>query len=233
MGFPGHARAGCHCDNPDRPRKCTQAIVKTMSNRERKKGKEDAVAAARGLQFLAERKHGEAYAFLQEDVQRFPDDADIRMHYAHSLLATRPDEAIPEIKKAIETDPDEPVRLTRAAGIVFKLGDVETARSYAHRAKELAPPNFPFEAYLINLINLDSHFAALEGKDELAEEGFRLAVEQEPDGETFAVDLARFLADHDRLSEALEVIDEALPRAGRREPLERLRDELLGEAEPD
>ena len=201
-----------------------------MNIRERKKRKEAAVAAARGLQLLAERKHGEAHAFLQEDVQRFPDDADIRMHYAHSLLATRPDEAIPEIKKAIETDPDEPVRLTRAAGIVFKLGDVETARSYAKRAKELAPPNFPFEAYLINL---NSHFAALEGKDESAEEGFRLAIEQEPDGETFAADLAQFLADRDRLPEALEVIEEALPRAGRREVLERLRGQLLGETEPD
>lgn len=201
-----------------------------MNIRERKKRKEAAVAAARGLQLLAERKHGEAYAFLQEDVQRFPDDADIRMHYAHSLLATRPDEAIPEIKKAIETDPDEPVRLTRAAGIVLKLGDVETARSYANRAKELAPPNFPFEAYLINL---NSHFAVLEGKDESAEEGFRLAIEQEPDGETFAADLAQFLADRDRLPEALEVIEEALPRAGRREVLERLRGQLLGETEPD
>lgn len=198
-----------------------------MNVRGRKKKKEAAAAAARGLRLLAERKHEEAYAFLQEEVQRFPDEPDIRMHYAHSLLAIRPEDAVPEIIKAIEMGPDEPVRLTRAAGILFKMGEVETARSYTTCAKELAPPNFSFKAYLLNL---DSHFAALEGKDESAEEGFRLAMEQEPEGETFAVDLAQFLADRDRLPEALEVIDEALPRARRREPLERLRGELVGGA---
>lgn len=201
-----------------------------MNIRGRKKKKEAAAAASQGLRLLAERKHEEACSFLRGEVQRFPEEPDIRMHYAHSLLAIRPDDAAPEIIKAIEMDPDEPVRLTRAAGILFKIGDVERARSYTTRAKELAPPNFLFKAYLLNL---DSHFAALEGQDKSAEEGFRLAMEQEPDGETFAVDLAQFLADRDRLPEALSVIDEALPQAKRREPLERLRGELLAGSEPD
>lgn len=190
----------------------------------RKKKREAAAAADQGLRLLAKGRRQEAYAFLERAVHRFPDDPDVRMHYADSLLAVRPQDAIPEITKAIELGPDEPIRLTRAAGILFKMGQVETARSYATRAKDLASPDFLFMPYLVNL---DSHFAALEGKDDVAEEGFRLAVEQEPDGETFAVDLAKFLSDRDRQEEALAVIDQALPRTPRKEPLERLRSELL------
>ena len=171
-----------------------------MTIRSRKNRKKVAVAADQGLKLLAEQRHEEAYRFLEGATRQFPDDPDIRMHYAHSLLAVRPEDAVPEITKAIELGPDEPVRLTRAAGILFKMGQVETARSYATRAKQLAPPGFLFMSYLINL---DGHFAALEGLDELAEEHFRLAVEQEPDGEVFAVDLAKFLSERGRREEAL------------------------------
>lgn len=197
--------------------------------RDRKRKKEAAAAADRGLRLLAERRHEEAYAFFDEAVHQFPDEPDIRMHYAHSLLPVRPEDAVPEVIKAIELGPDEPIRLTRAAGILFKMGQIDTARLYATRAKELAPPNFMF---MPDLIHLDSHFAALEGKDELAEEGFRLALEEEPSSEIFAVDLAQFLAQRDREAEALEIIDEALMRTKRPEPLERLRSELPGESDP-
>lgn len=188
------------------------------------------VVIEQGRRLLAAEREQRAYEYLEKWIQRFPDDPDLRLLWATSLSEVRPQEAVPEVVKAIEMDPDEPIRLTRAAGIAFTMGDVETARSYATRAKELAPSNFPLQA---NLLNLDSHFAALEGKDELAEKGFRLAIEQEPDGETFAVDLCQFLADRDRRPEALEVIDEALPHSRRRESLERLRGELLGEAVSD
>lgn len=200
-----------------------------MNIRGRKKRKEAAAAADQGLRLLGERRHEEAYAFLREAIHQFPDDPDLRMHYAHCLLAVRPEDAVPEVIQAIELGPDEPIRLTRAAGILFGMGRVETARSYATRARELAPPDFPF---MSDLIHLDSHFAALEGKDELAEKGFRLALEQEPNSEIFAVDLAKFLSERGRQVEALEIIDEAVVRTERKEPLERLRGELLGEAGP-
>ncbi|HEX5525991.1 MAG TPA: hypothetical protein VFX44_02200 [Solirubrobacterales bacterium] len=190
----------------------------------RKQKKEIAAANAQGLKLLAERRHQEAYEFLTQAVRQFPDEPELRMHYASSLLAVRPESAVPEIVTAVELGPDEPIRLTRAAGILFRMGQVETARSYAIRAKELAPPDFLFMPYLLNL---DGHFAALEGKDAMAEEGFRLAVEQEPDGETFAVDLAKFLNERNRQAEALEVINEALPRTKRPEPLELLRSEIV------
>jgi Flp pilus assembly protein TadD len=145
------------------------------------------------------------------------------MNYAHTLLAVCPEEAVPEIVKTIELGPNEPIRLTRAAGILFKMGQRETARSYVTHAKELAPPNFMF---MPDLIHIDGHFAALEGKDDLAEENFRLAVEQAPNNAIFAADLARFLSDRGRRAEALEVIDEAMARSENKEPLQRLRGEL-------
>lgn len=200
-----------------------------MRVRGRKQRKELAAAIERGHRLFAagREREQEAAEFLQAAVQRFPDDPEIRLHYAISLLMIRPEDATAEIIKAIELGPDEPMRLTRAAGILFNMGDVETARTYANRAKELAPPDFLFAA---NLINLDSHFAALEGKDELAEEGFRRALTQEPNAEMFAVDLANFLAKRGRNPEALEIIDNALPRTKRKEPLEELRNKLLGES---
>lgn len=95
---------------------------------------------------------------------------------------------------------------------------------YAAQAKELAPSDFLFDAALLNL---DGNFAALDGNDELAEERLRLAGEREPSGGMFAVDLAKFLEKRNRRAEALEVIDEALPRTKRPNPLERLRSEIL------
>ena len=77
------------------------------------------------------------------------------------------------------------------------------------------------------LINLDGHFAALDGNDRLAEECLRLAVEREPDGEVFAVDLASFLAERGGHAEALEIIEDAMPRTSRKEPLEHLRSEIV------
>jgi Flp pilus assembly protein TadD len=189
----------------------------------RKQRKEVGAAADRGLRLLAEKRYQEAHEGLAQAVQQFPDDPELRMHYAHTLLAVRPEKAVPEVAKAIELEPNEPIRLTRAAGILFKMGQVETARSHVTHAKELAPPNFMF---MPDLIHLDGHFAALEEKNELAEKNFRVAVEQAPTNAIFAVDLARFLSERGQRAEALEVIDEAMARTENKEPLQRLRGEL-------
>lgn len=197
-----------------------------MEIRGRKRRKDVAAANAHGLRLLAERRRQDAYEFLAGAVQKFPDEPEIRLHYATSLLAVRPADAVDEAIKAIELDPDEPIRLTRAASLLFSLNDIQTARAYTMRAKELADHEFSFYP---ELINLDGHFAALDGKDELAEKDFREAVEREPDGEMFAVDLALFLAKRGRQPEALKVIDNALPLTERKDPLEDLRSELLGQ----
>lgn len=195
-----------------------------MIFRGRKKRKEVTAAAQRGLRLIAEGRHEEAYGVLEQAVQRFPNDPEIRLHYATTLLAIRPADAVPEVIKAIEMDPDEPIRLTGAAGILFKMGHIEKARSYATHAKGLAPRNFLF---MPELIHLDGHFAALEGKYELAEENFCLAAAREPNNAIFAADLAQFLADRGQKAGALEVIDGAMGRTENKGPLQRLREELL------
>lgn len=108
---------------------------------------------------------------------------------------------------------------------MYGMEQFDHARSYAKRAKELAPEeDFIFAP---ELLSLESNFAALDGEDGRAEEGLRLAVEREPKMENLARDLAKFLADRGRQEEALGVIDEALKRTNGTKYLERLRTEIL------
>ncbi|MGN6255345.1 MAG: hypothetical protein ACTHO8_10275 [Solirubrobacterales bacterium] len=195
-----------------------------MMIRGRKQRKELTAAIDQGHRLIAGGSEQAAFEFAQKAAQQFPDDPEIRLIYATSLLPIRPEDAVSEAIKAIELDPDEPMRLTRAANLLFNMGRVERARSYSARAKELAQPDFLFYP---ELLNLDGHFAALDGNDESAEEYLRLAMEREPNRGMFAVDLANFLSSRDRREEALEVIDQALTRTERKEPLERLRSEMV------
>ena len=109
---------------------------------------------------------------------------------------------------------------------MYTMKQLDHARLYAKRAKELAPEDFPFKP---ELLNLESKFAALEGKDSVAEKGLRLAMASEPEGEFFAFDLATFLVERGREAEALEVIDKALKRTKEKNYLKNLRTEILRE----
>lgn len=108
---------------------------------------------------------------------------------------------------------------------MYSMKQLDHARAYAKRAKALAPDDeFIFAP---ELLNLESNFAALDGEDERAEEGLRLAVKREPKMESLAVDLAKFLADRDRHEEALSVVDEAMKRTKGTMYLKRLRAEIV------
>lgn len=109
---------------------------------------------------------------------------------------------------------------------MYDMKQFNHARSYMKRAKDRAPRNFVFGP---ELLNLESNFAALDGKDDLAEKGLRLAVEREPDMEVLALDLAKILADRARTDEALTVINEALKRTKSTQYLKRLQADILGE----
>lgn len=191
----------------------------------RRKQKRLEAAIEKGQRLLVEGRYEENFEFLREAVQRFPDDPEIRLLYATSLLEVRPDDAVREAVKAIDLDPDEPIRLTRAASMLFNRGEFDRARSYATRAAELTPSGFLFTAELTSLVGL---LGALDGEEELAEEALRAAMELKPDQERLARDLAKFLADRDRTKEAVEVINQALKVTKTKEQLERLRDEIAG-----
>ena len=162
--------------------------------------------------------------FLEEVVRQFPEDAQIRLLYATSLLGFRSDEVAAEAAKAVELGPDDPVILVRAASLLLNRGQLEDVRSIVKRARALVGPDFVLEG---GLVNLEGVIAAFDKEYDLAEERLRLAVELDPDFDSFARDLARLLQTRGRLIEAVEVVDQALPRVKKREVLERVRKELV------
>ncbi len=173
---------------------------------------------------LVGRRDAENLQLLESTIQRFPDDPEVRLLYATALVPFRPNEAPWQAATAIQLDPDSPSRLTRAASLMFYLGELEAARSYTARASRLAPEDFELEADLTNIAGV---IAAACGDDALAERALTEATEAEPQREVFARDLATFLADRGRLAEALDAIDRALTRVGDTTQLSRLRADLV------
>lgn len=197
----------------------------------RRHKKELSAAIAHSRQLLAEKRHKENLKYLEEGVaETFPEDPEIRLLYGTVLLEANPTVGLSEISKSVELDPDEPIRLTRAARIMYTMGQLDHARRYTERAREIAPADFVFGP---ELLNLESNLGALDGEDELAEEGLRLAVEQDPKMEILALDLALFLRDRGRRAEALSVIDEALGRSKDTNYLRRLRSDLLADGDSE
>jgi Flp pilus assembly protein TadD len=198
-------------------------LSKTMKVRGRKRG-ELAATIDRSRKLLLSGRHQENLDLLEESIQRFPKDPDIRLLYATVLLEFRPDQVAVEAAKAAEFGSENPRILVRAAQLLFDRGEIESAKSCVTRANELAPPDFVLTAGLINLNGL---IAAYDGELELAEEKLRSALNSQPGDGLFAVDLARFLAARDRQEEAIETIDQALTRTNDTERLERVRSEIL------
>jgi Flp pilus assembly protein TadD len=173
----------------------------------KKKKRKLSAAIQQGRKLLAARKEQEAFAFLDEAVQRFPENGEIRLLYASVLLVIRPDDVAVEAAKAVELDPEEPAILLRAAHLMLNRGELETARAYAARANELARPDFVLMGGLENLNGLLAYF---DGNYALAEEKLRSAFSMEPASRNFAKELAVFLAERGRLAEAVSILDEAL-----------------------
>jgi HEAT repeat protein/Tfp pilus assembly protein PilF len=186
-----------------------------------------AAAVQQGRRLFSAGREQETFDFLERAVKQFPDDAEIRWLYAAILLAFRPDDVAQQAAKAVELAPNDPSILVRAGGLLLNRGQVEEARVCVARANELAEPDF---VLMPGLENLNGLLADHEGKDDLAEEKLRSAVKREPDNGPFAIDLARYLASRERRSEAVDVIDQALMRTGRREDLERVRAEITDRA---
>ena len=168
--------------------------------------------------------HREAYEFLQGAVEEFPENPKIRLLYATLLLEFRPDEVATETAKAVELDPDDPAVLVRAANLMIGAAEVEAARAYVTRARELAAPDF---VLMGGLLHYEGVLAAHDGHDDLAEEKFRSALQSDPGDASEARHLALFLARRDRLSDAVSVLDEALRHVDKKGDLERLRVQMI------
>jgi tetratricopeptide (TPR) repeat protein len=180
----------------------------------------------RGRELFTQGSQQEAQEFLSEAVQRFPDNAEIRILYGSSLLSDRPEDGIREVMAAVELDPKEPNRLARAADLMFSMARLDESREYASRARHLGGSDFLF---LPELTRLEADFALRDGNYDAAEMGYRRAVELGPDDERLAIHLAKFLAERGCRSEAMEVIERALQTAKDRDQLERMRRDLADE----
>lgn len=200
-----------------------------MNFRGRKHRKELAAAIARGRSLLVARQPQELFDFLEQAVQRFPDDAEIRLLYATALLEIRPEDVAPEAAKAVELGPDDPLILVRAGQLLIGKRQLETAQFCATRTRELTQPDF---VLMSSLLNLEGHLAAFGREYDLAEKRFRSAVECEPANGSLASELAKFLRARGRRTEALAVIDRALElSSGKEDDLVRLRAKIAGESE--
>lgn len=180
-----------------------------------------------GFRLLKAHRPEELLSFMEVAVRRFPDDSEIRLLYATALLPFRAEDARWETAYAVSLDTDDPVVLTQAARLMIDLGDRSSAASYANRAATFAPADF---ALATDLDNVRGVLAALDGDNDMAEPALRAAYELEPQRWMFANNLARFLHDAGRDSEALKIVNEfvASNEPIEREAAQRFRRELLG-----
>jgi tetratricopeptide (TPR) repeat protein len=188
----------------------------------------------RAEQLLMERRDAENLALLEVATDRFPDDPDIRLLAGLSLIPFQPEDAPWHLATAVALDPENAERIARAASVLAALGQLEAAEDYIVRVHELAPQHYRLH---LKLVNVTGRIAEARGDDELAEEALGEAFANDPDDGGYALDFARFLADRDRASEALEVIDRALALVDRalqhtseRSKLQQLRETLTSGA---
>jgi Flp pilus assembly protein TadD len=172
---------------------------------------------------LTDGRADDLLSFTEGAVGLFPEDPEIRLMYATALVPHSAERARWEAARAIQLDTNDAGRLIRAARLMLNLGEVETARAYTRRAAQLAPADFLFASELNAVSGV---LAAMSGEYDLAEEALRAAHEAEPDRETFARDLARFLGSRGRKVEALGVINVAIAAGADTDGLEKVRKEI-------
>jgi len=193
----------------------------------RQQKKKLAAAQLRARQLLTARKEREALEFLEEAVELFPLDPELRLLYATILLAFRPEAVATEAAKAAELGPDDPAILVGAGHRLLFGGKLDAARSCARRASNLVQPDF---ALMPSLLNLTGLIAAFDGDDRQAEIDLRSAFEGEPANGHFAKNLAVFFAERGRLHDGVQVLDEALKHVENKDDLERMRARMAAEA---
>jgi Tfp pilus assembly protein PilF len=135
---------------------------------------------------------------------------------------------VEELTAAIDLDPDDVRRLLLASSQLCRLEEIDLAAEYLARASALAPPH---PIYQNTMLNLGARIAAAKGHDESAEQGLRRALQAEPGNAQFARDLASFLTQRDRVTEALELVEASLPQADHPDALMAFVDELRRDAQ--
>jgi tetratricopeptide (TPR) repeat protein len=149
----------------------------------------------------------ESAVFTENAVAKFPQDPDLRYHYALSLRGSEPERARTELLRAVELDDtDDPVRLARAANLLLDLDDRASAGALAERAAG-RETNLP----TANLLRRVRGVIAVHERDyTLAESELRAAHDSDPADEFAAKDFGWALVRMNRFDDALAVVDRTL-----------------------
>lgn len=180
------------------------------------------VAAIRRM--LGDDDSSEGLALCEVAVAEFPKDAELRLLHGVFLADIDHADAARVLAQAVALDPNNPVIVVRAGRQLVSLGYVDAAESYANHAAGVVPDDWPFRAFLISL---QARVAADRGRDDLAEPGLREAIALEPSNEGFVKDLAEYLFQRGRVSEARAVIDDAVADVSHPEVLYAARDTII------
>jgi Flp pilus assembly protein TadD len=189
----------------------------------RRKIRERAAAVERARDLIIEGDDRATFEFLEDAVERFPEDPELRVSLASIYLEYRPDQVRLEAAKAAELGAANPSVQVRAGSFLLGEGDIDGARSCARRARRTVGSDF---VLIAGLEGLEGRIAAIDGDDELAEKRLRSAAEREPAYSAYAINLVQFLAKRGRTAEALDVIDEALKTVKERDKLEHIKSQL-------
>ena len=182
---------------------------------------------------LAEERVDENALFLSDAARQFPEDADIQLRAAAALFDTSPTEAAQCVRRAADAAPTDANQLTRCGLLAFDLRDYKAAKEYAIRVRDLEPDgDFELAA---SLVHLTGKLARVAGQADMAEQALRLAFEKDPEMAGHGRVLAAFLAEEGRVTEALDVVAEALRHRPNDTVLVELEEQLRaeGEASPD
>jgi tetratricopeptide (TPR) repeat protein len=194
-----------------------------MNFGDRRRKRERVAAVSRARDLIIERDDRATFEFLEDAVERFPEDPELRVSLASIYLEFRPDRVRAQATKAAELAAGNPSIQVRAGNLLLGLGDLDVARECARQARRSVGSDF---VLIAGLEGLEGRIAAVEGDDEFAEKRLRSAAEREPEYSAYAINLVQFLARRSRTEEALEVIDQALQSVRERDKLEELRHEL-------
>jgi tetratricopeptide (TPR) repeat protein len=145
----------------------------------------------------------ESEQVLRAALERFPDDPDICLDTAVTLLVSSPDEAAELIRRAIALAPDDPWKLTRSASLMIALAHLDEARAYANRALKLRPDDFEFDADLLRIVGV---LAWDKGNYELAQSSLETAFEGDPETPAQGIALAEWYASQGKVVDTLRVI---------------------------
>jgi tetratricopeptide (TPR) repeat protein len=106
------------------------------------------VKAGRAACLAGNRRGPEAQKIFEELAAEYPKEVNLHYAFGSFLLATDPDAAVSEFKKALELDPKHLPTLVSICFEYLKRGEAQTAVGYAQKAVEYGPKLFVTHASL-------------------------------------------------------------------------------------